>query len=73
MTHGHTRSGAGAYKQLKYLHLETVAGLFTGFDDAAQLKRFQADTHLDRMLADEWCCTRTGAARYDVAGEWKLE
>lgn len=73
MTHRHTRSGTGAYKQLKYLHLEMVAGLFTGFDDAAQLKRFQADTHMDRMLADEWCCTRTGAARYDVAGGWKLE
>lgn len=63
----------GAYKEAKYLHLETVLGLFKGFDDAAQLKRFQQATHVDRMTADEWCCTRGGAARYDLAGSWKLE
>ena len=63
----------GAYKEAKYLHLETVLGLFKGFDDAAQLKRFQQATHVDRMTADEWCCTRGGAARYALAGSWKLE
>mmetsp|Transcript_32904 Transcript_32904/g.71762 ORF Transcript_32904/g.71762 Transcript_32904/m.71762 type:complete len:460 (-) Transcript_32904:127-1506(-) len=70
MTEGKIKGALGPYSNIKYLHLESVIGLFAGFEDLSGIARaFERETYADRSFAAEWCCTTNGPIKYDFIGD----